>query len=469
MLIGKRISLLHITSWTIPLIRYCSMICHHISRKKGGVTMSMVLNSVYNNYLTVYAPTNLTRYDTHKKSELRNVYNSIVKINKDAPWYLPTTSQDAQQYAVNLKENARQLHNTIAQLGGLEEQGLLSKKCAFSSNEGIATAVYIGPTDADEEAAHFNMEVQSLANSQENMGLYLEDTPVTLAPGSYSFDLSINDMNYEFQFSIGETETNKALQERLAKLINNANIGITATVAEEENRTSLRLTSDTTGLPLGKNHIFTVSDTNTSKASGTVAYLGLDYVSRQASNAQFLVNGEMRHASSNHFTVGKLYEIELKGTNAEGETIEIGLKPDLESLTENISHLISGYNSFIKAASSYLESQSRSRKLVQEMRGIADTYQQPMRSMGLQLQEDGTMTLNQRTLIRAARESENLTETFDYIKDFSGRLLHKSDQVSLNPMNYVDRTIVAYKNPGHTYPNPYATSDYTGMLFNGYC
>ena len=45
--------------------------------------MSSVLNTVYNNYLTAYTPKTLTRYDTHKKSELRNVYNSIVKLNKE--------------------------------------------------------------------------------------------------------------------------------------------------------------------------------------------------------------------------------------------------------------------------------------------------------------------------------------------------------------------------------------------------
>ena len=63
--------------------------------------MSMALNTVYNNYLSAYTPKTMTKYDTHKKSELRNVYNAIVKLNKDAPWYLPTTSRETQQYAVN--------------------------------------------------------------------------------------------------------------------------------------------------------------------------------------------------------------------------------------------------------------------------------------------------------------------------------------------------------------------------------
>ena len=63
--------------------------------------MSAIMNTVYNNYLTTYASRQITKYDTHKKSELRSVYNSIVKLNKDTPWYLPTTNKDTQHYAVD--------------------------------------------------------------------------------------------------------------------------------------------------------------------------------------------------------------------------------------------------------------------------------------------------------------------------------------------------------------------------------
>ena len=83
---------------------------------------SMALNTIYNNYLTVHTPKALTKYDAHKRSELRSVCDSIVKINRDAPWYLPTTNQSTLQYVIDLKENAREMHHTIAQLGGLEEE-----------------------------------------------------------------------------------------------------------------------------------------------------------------------------------------------------------------------------------------------------------------------------------------------------------------------------------------------------------
>ncbi len=79
------------------------------------------------------------------------------------------------------------------------------------------------------------------------------------------------------------------------------------------------------------------------------------------------------------------------------------------------------------------------------------------------------MDVDAAQLSNAAADSEDLSETFGYVKDFSNMLLRKSNQVSLNPMNYVDKVVVAYKNPGHNFVSPYTSSAYTGMMFNSYC
>lgn len=432
--------------------------------------MGAVLNTVYNNYLTTYTPKSITRYDTHKKSELRSVYNSIVKLNKESPWYLPTTNKDTQHYAVDIKENARLLRNTLAGLGGLEEQDLFNQKSAYSTDENIVSATFVGTQAPEGTSPEFTMEVQALATSQENMGLFLDNTAVTLKPDTYSFDVAINDMNYEFQFSISENETNRDVQERLVRLINNSGIGIRASLMETDaSRTALRLESDATGISLGKDSIFTISDNHTSKAAGTVEYFGLDYTSREASNARFLINGEERTASSNQFTVGKLFEVNLHNISQTNEPVTIGLKTDVESLTDNITQLIGGYNDFVKATSAYLDSQSKSRQLLSEIKGIASLYNQPMEAMGMTMKEDGTLSINPGMLKGAALEAEDIAQTFGYLKKFSNSLIRKSNQVSINPMNYVEKTVVAYKNPGHNFVSPYATSAYSGMMFNGYC
>lgn len=432
--------------------------------------MSSVLSSIYNNYLTTYTPKkSLTRQGPQKKNESRSVYNSMVKLNKDAPWYLPTTSKDAQSYAIDLKENARELHNTIAKLGGLDENESLQKKSAFSSNEELVSATFRGGTIPVGTPEEFSIEIENLASGQENMGLFLPEGNVSLPADTYSFEISINDMNYEFQFSIGEEETNRDVQDRLARLINNSSIGIKAKVLEEDHRSSLTLASESTGIPSGKQQIFTVSDERTSKSKGTVSYFGLDYVSKKPTDAKFKINGEERNASSNHFTVAKLFDIELKGISEPGVETQVGLKTSVESVTDNIKQLVGGYNDFIKAASSYLESQSRSKALIREMRSLAGNYSSEMESLGLNIGSDGTISVDSDLLRQTAQQTQDAGQSFDYLKDFTQSLLRKSDAVSLNPMEYVDKTIVAYKNPGHNYVSPYTTSNYSGMMFNFYC
>ena len=76
---------------------------------------SFTLSNVYSNFLTAYSPKS-TRYDTHKKDELKSVYNRIVKKSEDTPLFLMDQSGESQKYALSLKENARDLKNTISSL-----------------------------------------------------------------------------------------------------------------------------------------------------------------------------------------------------------------------------------------------------------------------------------------------------------------------------------------------------------------
>lgn len=429
------------------------------------------LSTVYNHYLTTYAPNGInSRYDTHKKSELRGVYNSIVKLNKEAPLAILDTSRSSQAFAVGIKENARALHNTIASVSGRDAESLLEKKTAFSTNEDIATATYIGDAKDVDDAPAFSIEVRRLAASQVNTGNYLPDADIALPPDTYSFDVGINSLNYEFQFLINEGDTNRSVQERLARLMNNAEIGLTAEVLEDgEGNSALKLSSRATGLPSDREDIFHISDTNTSKLSGAVDYFGIGEITRPAVNAEFLINGEERTASSNHFTVEKVYSIDLTGISpSEGETAEIGVKPDHESLKENISKLIGSYNDFIRSTAAYLESQPKSARLMNEMTGIASVYAGDLDTLGIHSEESGELSIDSERLSYAVEHADN-EEVTEPLKDFTQALMRKSKGISLNPMNYVNKIIVAYKNPGHGYSSPYVTSAYSGMMFNSYC
>lgn len=432
---------------------------------------SAVINTVYNHFLTTYAPhgTN-TKYDTHKKSELRGVYNSIVKMNKEAPLFLLDTSPKTTQFAVGLKENARSLKNTISSLSIEDSDSLLDQKSVASSDENIVSASFIGGPDIDPSGIpSLEISVTSLATRQVNQGNFLDPNTMDLAPGTYSFDIHAKDMDYEFQFNIGEQDTNKVIEEKLARLITKSNIGVNASVVEDNNgRIALRLESDETGIRGDRSTIFDVSDNNTSRMSGTVDYLGIGSVSTYPSNSLFTLNGEERSTFSNHFSVERMYELNLNGISNDGSTVTIGLKTDAESLIENVSGLIDGYNSFIDKIKAYTDSQPYSKKLIGEMRRIGELYSTDLESIGLNFDEDGAISLDKSLLTQTAQEDDAM-DRFKAIKHFTSSVLHKINNISLDPMEYTQKTIVAYKNPGHTFASPYVTSNYSGMMFSSYC
>ncbi|MCR4649263.1 MAG: flagellar filament capping protein FliD [Lachnospiraceae bacterium] len=430
---------------------------------------SVALNNVYNNYLTTYAPKASGRYDAHKKSELRGVYNSIVKLNKESPLSIIDESIQSQSYAVKMKENARELRNTIASLGGLDEEELLNQKTAYSSSDDIVSVKYIGDGISQEGENEFSLFVEKLAASQINTGTTLPDEKIDLPPGTYSFDVSINNMNYEFQFNINDGETNTELQEKLSRLINNSNIGLKSEVTHTEEGSYISLETTLTGIEDDRQLLFEVGDSNTSKTSGAVAYLGLDKVSQLPDNARFYLNDEPHESYSNHFTVARTFELNLNKVQEIGaEPIKIGLKADTDSMKENVSRFAMGYNEFIRNTSEFLASQPKTGYLLNEMNRITNTYNQDLNNLGISFDEDGLMQVDESKLTDNMTSTDAL-ESLSSVRKFTNSVLNKANQVSLNPMDYVSKKIVAYKNPGKEFVTPYITSQYSGMMFNGYC
>ena len=451
---------------------------------------SSVLNTVYNQYLTTYMPKKSgTHYDAHKRSELKSIYNSMAKVNRDAPLYKFDNSIETKNYVIGIKEEACQLQNSIISIMDNKDSVNFNNKIAYTSNENIATAKYIGEneqnliTDLDSNKAdgsvisknalikEYDIEVVSLATPQVNLGKYLPKDEFSLKPSDYSFDVAVNTQGYEFQYSINEGETNFDVQNKLSRLINNSGIHLVSSVEEDGNGNSaLKVVSAQVGVNFGqKQQVFSIGDNESGKSTGSVEYFGLNYVAREASNSHFKVNGVEASSSSNSFILDKKYEITLNGISPnEGETVTIGTKPDTEAFVDNISNLIGGYNHFIKSVREFQSTQSKSTELVDEMQGIVNVYGSSMSQIGIALSDDGAMSLDRDTL-NSAVVTDQIESSLSSLKDFSAAILRKSRQVSLNPISYIDKTVVAYKNPGKTFPSPYVASVYAGMMFNSYC
>ena len=430
-----------------------------------------IMTTVYNHYMTTYSPKKSdARLDSHKKSELKNIYSNIIKLNKESPLYLFDRSERTTNVALSLKENTRQLQHTILDTAGTTEQDLFKNKVAYSSNTKIADVKFISDSqELPDENTTYELEVHKLASGQVNSGWLLAKNEKSLAPGNYSFDVSMNNMAYEFQFSVSEEDTNYDIQCKLARLFNHANIGLNASVVEgDDNTYALKVVSNQTGEnSISDKPLFTIQNTSSGETD-VVDYLGINYIASPASNAYFTINGEENSTTSNHFTIDKTFDITLNGvTPANGEPTTIGIKANVDSLKDNIYHLIGGYNSFLKAADE-LKNLTSSGKLSYEVTNVARLYRNELDAVGINITENGSLSIDDNLLTQTAN-SEEAYSLLSPLKDFSSSLFQKGEDISRHPLEYANKKIVAYKNPGKNFISPYAMSNYSGLLFNSYC
>ena len=124
-----------------------------------------------------------------------------------------------------------------------------------------------------------------------------------------------------------------------------------------------------------------------------------------------------------------------------------------------------------KRVSEYRNTQSGSTHLIKEMNRITGFYQQEMEKLGIKTTAEGTLEINSEQLQESvsSMENEDTQSSLKALKSFSQSMIRKSGQISLNPVSYMNKTIVAYKNPGNNFLSPYVTSAYSGMFFNNYC
>lgn len=426
------------------------------------------ISNVYNYYMSSQVHQRTNKYDTHKKSELKNIYNSIVKLSKESPIYIFDHSRDAYKFAINVKENARELKNTLSALTAEEDAGsMFGQKIAVSSDPDSVSVEYLG-TNASDDFKEFSIGVEQLAQPQVNVGNYLSPNRLKLIPNHYSFDIQTGGLSYEFQFHVSHDDTNSTIQERLASLINKSNIGIQAkTVTDEETgTTALSLTSDATGSENGE-PTFYITDSQSSQGSGAVEYFGLDHIASFPQNASFLLNGDRHSAMSNTFTINQSFEVTLHQTTEDEEPAYIGFQADIDTVSDNIKEMTKKYNSMIRLSGSYAGKQIQNNLLQKNITSVTRKHENILESIGLQLTEDGSLQVDEQLLTQSL--TEDMNETVDSLVNFKSTLMDKTEEIMLNPMDYVDKKIVAYPNPGRSFANPYLTSIYSGMLFNSYC
>lgn len=428
--------------------------------------VTVMISSVYSYYLSQYGNKSNSKYDSHTRTQLKNTYSKVVKINSQTPVYKLDLSTAAQKYAIDLKEHARALENITEDLSDGADGTMTFKKSAVSSNASAVNASYITDFGAASDDESFDINVKQLACSQLNTGNYLQPRSKHIKPGEYSFDLSINDVIYEFQFKVDNSETTNNIQNKIARLINRSNIGLTANIKEDNlGNTAINIESEATGINGTPPVIFSIKSDDASNQP-LIDTLGLDRVTQYPANAIFDVDGDERSSMSNSITINKAYDVKLSKVTE--EPVTISLKADADSIVESLNELVAGYNNLISVTNDENNNHFQgTEKLQNEIASIARSYKKQLADSGLSLNKDGTISADKEVIINADNK-DALSHIYESLNSFKNSIKEKAENIALNPMDYVNNKIIAYKNPLRSFPDPYNLSAYTGMMFNGY-
>lgn len=426
------------------------------------------IDSAYHYYLSAYRHSAVSRYDTHKKSELRNVCNRIRKINKEAPLYKLQNNKSVPKFLIDIKENARRVQNVVASLSDHGEglENAFQKKVAVSSDEDIVSAAYIG--GAGDESQQFDIEVRDLAAPQVNFGNFLDGGGRDFKTGDYAFDLVTAMNSYEFQFAVNLEDTNRSVQEKLSRLVNTSGVGLSAeVVSDEKGKSALKLSSKQTGLSENRDLVFDIKPKASGNSIDAMELLGICEVTSPAKNASFVLNGTRHSSYSNTFTVNNAFELTLKGISPEEKPSQIGFKTSVDAVADNLQELVGAYNGFIETGERYTDS-AQGGRLLWDLRAVSYSFKNDLESIGMMVKDNGAISID-RDILEDAVDTDDIRGTFSVLNSFKNSLSARAVRASIDPVKYVDKIIVAYKKPGQNFISPYQTSLYSGMMLDRYC
>lgn len=420
----------------------------------------------YNHFLVEYSSRLSSHSSAHKQKELRDVYTRIVSMNRHSAWYKLDLSKEKRFYSLTLKDSALTLSERLTALSDVFQKPSAVQSVRSSDSASVTASLL--DRSANSFAEPVAIRVRSLAQPQVNEGQFLQSNGEGPAPASYHFTVQSDAESYEFSYNISSSSTNRELMTKLTDFINKSSVSIRACVEDSPDQEFSRivLTSSETGVPDGESQIFHLTDSK-EQAAGLVSWFGLDRVAQQPSNAVFSVNGKKYSNMRNDFVLNRSLTVHLKQIPY-GEVI---LSPETggNQVEKALGDFLDSYNTMIGLTRNGPAGNRRSARLQSELNHVFSSGLEELNLAGIRRREDFTLISDPESL-RSPETQSRLRALFEEPDGLLAQLSRKMQDIALNPMEYVDKIIIAYPNLSKSgFSNPYSTSIYSGMMFNSYC
>lgn len=419
-------------------------------------------------YITGNRPVKLDKkYPVSKRSELKRVYDTIVRLNKSEPFYKINLSKENKEYTIGVKEAAIALKQKLQDMADPQVSGFHKKKVSVS-DERILSAQLL-EEDTEGLPAMVQLKVNNLASVQVNRGKELLMISRALKPGGYEFKVRVMDETYSLSYYQGERVENQYALKQMAEFLNQSMLGINALVEKGSSKDYGRLSiiADTSGRFGDKKFVFEETE---SYGEGIVDFFGLNRMEEAPAFAHFTLGGMDKQTATNAFTLENKIHITLHESSEQPVTLKV--VSDSNSIMKAVDSVLTSYNSLVRLAkdrTQYHEEHYKAGKLINELKNLQEGYRDELEACGLKVTTDGDFVLED-SLAIIASEDGGMESLFTRENGFIARLLEKSEAITINPLEYLDKTIVTYPDFNRNiFRNPYVTSMYSGLFYNSFC
>ena len=430
----------------------------------------MPLLSVYNHLMQGLIMMRPNRFDTHKKSELQNVYRDIMRLTSEQPLYKVTFDESAQEYTLGIKNAALSLSSMVKELNIDDGSSVFKNQILVSSEpETVDVSVLEGSIVQDTDLP-LSVEVSTLSSPQENHGHFVPSGEAALVSGQYNFTIGIDENMYSFQFNVSKGATNLDLQKKLSDFINKTAIGLRTRIVQEPETGESRL--DLIAIAAGSSDgkaSFRPADVRFPEdaSHGIITHFGLDQIAEPPKNTIFSINGVQKEVRGRSYLYSNTLTLSIKNTTT--SPVSIGKITNQEPIMEKLRTFVNKYNSVFDFVQKQQPDNHRAKKLLYDLGNTMRQFSSELADCGLSISRTGTLSIHEETMYAAAGNG-TLERLFSEESRFSSTILKKFSDIALNPMEYLNKTVVTYPNiTAKKTLNPYVSSIYCGLLYNNYC
>jgi len=340
-------------------------------------------------------------------------------------------SMNALQYINDIKSASSDLSSALKELAG----PAFNQRTMVSSNTDAMTVNFTGGNVSG--VNDLSVQIDQIAMGQLNEGSSLSATSLYRGDrGSNRFEIETGGKTTQLSINVLAGDSNRDVQQKMATAINNAGLGLRATVETNSETNTSMLKIESMNVGTSEQNAFSLRD----RTGNAVAQTGANDVARVRQDAIYRVNGGAAQVSrTNNVNLGNGINATFKAATTADQPVTVSRGRDMTMVRGVVENMVRSYNNLFSATAENTND-FKAQSLASRIMNVASAYSRSLQDIGIGFDSTGKMKIDE-TSLRQAFDSGRLEQFFGGGSGrnfgFGPTLGRLADNVSSNTANFV--------------------------------